>query len=859
MTTNLRSTGCVAVLFALVSYAGASAAETADAARPGADRQIWQVLDGTATFNFNRGVALEPVTGRRSRPSKPADTTAASEVPIRAGSQLVISLADGRLAVVGGTIALANGIELSSAGAVRSLSDVVVRPVGDADIGTFRITDASGGGDDGMLISPAQVRVDRSERTVVISSDDVTLTAGLAELLGRPELAREPAGGVTIRARIQPIAPADSLFLDPEPTLVAAGGVAGVIGPDVTVWDVGALATYGVVFDSVRDAYISAFAIATRSCNEGDEPAIWIEETNEHPVIAQHMYRLRNNRFEQIGMSWVKHAFFATRENVCGTCVDPCPSPSVCETGTRLGVGCSDLYQATLNGGQHNLGPRSPINAFNGEFPYPFSAPPIGSLASRRLQIRNTDLDVVANAGAMYYAEGQYVTTDEPAFDNQHNNVSHKRALILPEDGQFCKPCGQNPCADPGFCINVSGSTFRYQPAIRAWKRNDDTVVETDLRVPDTTLGQEGFMVLAAKAYEIGSGVWRYEYALQNLTSDRSVGSFSVPLPTGAALTNIGFHDVEYHSGDPYDGADWPYEIADNAITWATTPYSENVNANALRWGTLYNFRFDANVEPEDSTEDPRPVTVTLGLFKPGDPSEAEVKTIGPSTGFIDCQPNGITDRCDVACSKECPEPCGGSDDCNTNLVPDECEPDCNTNDTPDECDILFGGSGDCDGNGVPDECDPDCDDDGTIDACETVYDTDGDCIPDCDDLCPATTPAGECCCEECCCFETGFCGCGLWTADQCLSFVPPGTPTCIDEPCRLGCLIGDGDGDADHDLRDADSIMRCYSSDSGSTAFLTPTAECRRVFDFDDDGDIDLDDAARFLDIFLGPNDPSQ
>ena len=60
-----------------------------------------------------------------------------------------------------------------------------------------------------------------------------------------------------------------------------------------------------------------------------------------------------------------------------------------------------------------------------------------------------------------------------------------------------------------------------------------------------------------------------------------------------------------------------------------------------------------------------------------------------------------------------------GSNDCQGNGVPDECEiteVDCNHNGVPDDCELAT--SGDCDKNQVPDDCQPDCDGDGTPDVC---------------------------------------------------------------------------------------------------------------------------------------------
>ncbi len=104
--------------------------------------------------------------------------------------------------------------------------------------------------------------------------------------------------------------------------------------------------------------------------------------------------------------------------------------------------------------------------------------------------------------------------------------------------------------------------------------------------------------------------------------------------------------------------------------------------------------------------------------------------------------------------------------DCNTNGVPDECDPDCNLNGSPDECDIDAGTSSDCDHNGVPDECEADFDGDGLIDSCDP--DIDGDGVPNDNDVC---------------------------------DYTPPGLPPELIEPD--GSVLGDLDGDCDVDLDD--------------------------------------------------------
>jgi hypothetical protein len=116
------------------------------------------------------------------------------------------------------------------------------------------------------------------------------------------------------------------------------------------------------------------------------------------------------------------------------------------------------------------------------------------------------------------------------------------------------------------------------------------------------------------KETDNGNGTAHYEYAVHNLCSDRSLQAFSVAMPAGANVTNTGFHDVDYHSNEPggYSLTDWTPTVAPGSVTWATDTYAINPAANALRWGTMYNYRFDSDQPPGQ---------VTFTLFKPGTPA----------------------------------------------------------------------------------------------------------------------------------------------------------------------------------------------------------------------------------------------
>lgn len=380
-----------------------------------------------------------------------------------------------------------------------------------------------------------------------------------------------------------------------------AGGP--VVGPDVVVFDLYDTAYEGSLGNS------SAYAVGTESCNRGDWPVEWVSasaDSNEHPVIAQNLYRLKDGRMEQLGQSWLKHGFLSVNGSACDTCTYP-PNGS-----QQLGVGCSDPYSAGLNGSQGNLGPRSEVNAFTGEFPVPFSNPDDGvyTTLSGRVVVDTDDVTPALNPGALYFIEGQYVTQDDAAWGNAINNASYRKVTV-----------------EANLSLSFDGPTHEALPAIYAWNAEDPTVTVRRVDVPG-----EGSFFIAYKVTDNLNGTWRYEYALFNLNSHRSARSFEVPIEIDSVITNAGFHDVDSHSGEPYDLTDWTIMVNPSAgfVSWSTDDFASNENANALRWGTMYNFWFDADVAPQSAG-------AQIGLFRTGSPSaiEASVLSPGGGTAFI--------------------------------------------------------------------------------------------------------------------------------------------------------------------------------------------------------------------------------
>ena len=228
------------------------------------------------------------------------------------------------------------------------------------------------------------------------------------------------------------------------------------------------------------------------------------------------------------------------------------------------------------------------------------------------------------NPGATYYAEAQYITPHEyawceshPGQCNMYNNASYR---------QF------NVNGTTSFTFSPVGSTVRMRPAVNAWTGAMINTIEPDP-------GVDGRAFVAYKVTNPSAGVWHYEYALYNQNLDRAMQSFSVPLGSGVSVSNIAFHAPLNHPGCGNDGtqgdggfsnAVWTVTQTSSALTWSSETFAQNPNANALRWGTLYNFRFD-------SSSPPQAANAIVGFFKTGAPVTASIQAP---------LPNNTTSRC---------------------------------------------------------------------------------------------------------------------------------------------------------------------------------------------------------------------
>ena len=474
-----------------------------------------------------------------------------------------------------------------------------------------------------------QYNYDAAARSFTITGGRLLISKQFANTLGIPLEAGSLAGTISIGAAMQPIqidqvvrGETKSMVMPPMQHAVDPAVPNLLPGPDVIVGDVEDVAQ----FDPPVGTQVG-LAIGTDSCNNGDQPINWFAlPDNDHPLVPQNLYRMSggtNNdaRFEQIGQSWMKHTFLALEDFVCGTC-----NTSGCQTGSHLCPGCSDPYVSGLNGDQNSIGSRAWVNPFTGNFPSGNTANDhnghVHNGVSHRILVETSDLMPGKNPGATYFGEAAYLSPHEytwclshPGQCNMFNNYSYR---------QFSVSGGPT-----FFNFPPVGSTVRMQPAIQAWAATGATIQQVE---PDP--GNDGIFFVGYKVTGPTAGVWHYDYAVFNMNLDRAIQSFEVVFPGFPPnLSNIGFHAPPQHPGWAHDGTEgdagysstpWTFTLNGpppfpNSAVWNCETFAQNQNANAIRWGTLYNFRFDSPAAPATST-------ANIAFFKTGAPVAVEIQ-----------------------------------------------------------------------------------------------------------------------------------------------------------------------------------------------------------------------------------------
>ncbi|MDP1661303.1 MAG: PPC domain-containing protein [Phycisphaerales bacterium] len=423
------------------------------------------------------------------------------------------------------------------------------------------------------------------------------------------------------------------------------GDPARSIGPDVTVGDLSDMSSFTTgatgsawMASSTSVGNVSgvrSFSVGSNSWNIGDVPAEWQASNQLHPAIAQQLYRVKDGRFEQVGMSWLKHGFASTNSGDFPD-IGPCSQPP--SGGAQLGVNCSDLYGSGLNGGRSYLGPRFDPNPTTGVFTYPWT-PLVGTYSgtdpvARRIVALDTDVAPASNAGAMYFVDCVYTTQDDAQWGHSRNNYSARmvNAATLVSGPSFVGNTYRRTTAlelfgmiDPTLTVSSVDMHEQSMSVTDRWRHWTPTLGAAVLPAGQwvtSTKDQHTRFLVGSRAVDNGNGTFDYEYAVMNINSQRAGGSFAVRLPAGASPANIGFRAPVYHSGDRVLNNPWLNNAGTGGkMQWSVDPTTANVQVpgmtgtrlfgpNALLYGTLYNYRFTSAAAPATGT-------ARLGLFRP--------------------------------------------------------------------------------------------------------------------------------------------------------------------------------------------------------------------------------------------------
>ena len=423
--------------------------------------------------------------------------------------------------------------------------------------------------------------LDEQNNHLNMANIDVTVSATLAKLLGQPEL----QGLVVAQAHIQsnltlplngyvdindirggacaarPLWPGDPRPSDGEPAEADValiemqaqqrrnlGNGHVVITPSATLRNVGDLDGADVAwyakFSGTYDPYGNA----------------------QHPFLVWNMYREIDGRFEQIGVSGVKHAFLTINSSCTINCGD----------SHILWPGCEDIYGMGNNDSGSSLGPREGIEAYPGLWEQQCSFFDQDCNNSQDNSSNGTDENrmVVADANlgdssASYYISAWYVIRDDI---NIYNTMGYKPYAVSGSAGNWSLSPTASLTTGPASDQYVSPDTI-------------DLVAGTASQ--RILQAGEGHLTVAVKVNALAGGLYRYNYMIENFDYDPQVQSVSVPLSQFSALSDFVFVDTDENASN-----DWNMTHTGDMLT-LTSPAG-----NELDWGILYSFSFTTDAEP---------------------------------------------------------------------------------------------------------------------------------------------------------------------------------------------------------------------------------------------------------------------
>jgi len=431
----------------------------------------------------------------------------------------------------------------------------------DFDIVVFKITDQDGR--HLFTTDNVHIRYSKDRKLLQLENMDIIATQELAQLLNIPELVNQSIGQFNTYSHL--VIPDNAeLNLKAGNCLTSPNFQAGV-GVDVRLVTIGAIDWKGNVLGS--DKIIIAPSAELENIGTADVP--WYlkftqdsppYDNDQHPYLTWYVFREVDNRFEQIGISGVKHAFFSTNIN-CS-----------CPGGNVLGVGCGDVYGSNNNNQANALGPREEISAFEGlwENCGSFFDPTCTGSQQNTSGATETGLnrlsispsDIVPNL----YMQAWYLIRDDTNIFNSMGYAQFNPTLV-----------------NTTWVMNPSNN-FTSGPAIHNYVPANSI---SATQASNTVTTNEGHYTVAVKVIDLGNDLYRYNYAIENYDFDPRFDQFIIPLYDSPLITDMVFSDP-----DDDNLNDWDFNFSNNQLQVTGS------NTNEQDWGMLFSFSFTAPAPP---------------------------------------------------------------------------------------------------------------------------------------------------------------------------------------------------------------------------------------------------------------------
>lgn len=404
---------------------------------------------------------------------------------------------------------------------------------------------------------------------LLMQNMDLRISPWLAKKMNRPELSNHIVGQVNLTSNLT--IPTNYQAKAFPMGACEAGDNWPPENPDV---DVALIAMEEVNYLGDVDADHVIFTPSATLENVGTADVAWWRkftgtydpyDNDQHPYLIWNMYREIDNRFEQIGASGVKHAFFSTNTSCA------------CNGGNILYPGCRDKYSVGNNNLSAELGPRDNISVFDGLWQSTGSFfDPNGdgiqensssAIGENRMVV--AELDFV-NESLPYYISSWYVIRDDV---NIYNNMGSRQYQINPNGNAWIlngvTAFSQGPASDK----YVAPNTF-------------DLIAGTaSTRIIQ---GGEGHLTVAVKVVENKDSTYTYNYMIENHDYDPQVNLISLPLSDTATMDGFVFADTDEDSAN-----DWVVIHNNNRLTLRAQL------GNELDWGILYSFSFTTDSAPQ--------------------------------------------------------------------------------------------------------------------------------------------------------------------------------------------------------------------------------------------------------------------